>query len=170
VVVSGEGKKARPIAQLSVEKGIGKDGSTRYGISEVKERGDTTDFLNNPALPAIQEYVQELDNVYGGLRFVSDLKALGMKQLPKNPMELLNLFDGFRARSQLAKAFGSEQEGFKLVRDELIKLNNGSQYTTGNEDAVAGLIDQAVKNVLNPRQRANGGMIERQSTDSRKYL
>jgi hypothetical protein len=170
VIVSGEGKKARPIAQLSVEKGIGKDGSTRYGISEVKERGDTTDFLNNPALPAIQEYVQELDNVYGGLRFVSDLKALGMKQLPKNPMELLNLFDGFRARSQLAKAFGSEQEGFKLVRDELIKLNNGSQYTTGNEDAVAGLIDQAVKNVLNPRQRANGGMIERQSTDSRKYL
>jgi hypothetical protein len=170
VIVSGEGKKARPIAQLSVEKGIGKDGSTRYGISEVKERGDTTDFLNNPALPAIQEYVQELDNVYGGLRFVSDLKALGMKQLPKNPMELLNLFDGFRARSQLAKAFGSEQEGFKLVRDELIKLNNGSQYTTGNEDAVAGLIDQAVKNVLNPQQRANGGMIERQSTDSRKYL
>jgi hypothetical protein len=170
VIVSGEGKKARPIAQLSVEKGIGKDGSTRYGISEVKERGDTTDFLNNPALPAIQEYVQELDNVYGGLRFVSDLKALGMKQLPKNPMELLTLFDGFSARSQLAKAFGSEQEGFKLVRDELIKLNNGSQYTTGNEDAVAGLIDQAVKNVLNPRQRANGGMIERQSTDSRKYL
>jgi hypothetical protein len=170
VIVSGEGKKARPIAQLSVEKGIGKDGSTRYGISEVKERGDTTDFLNNPALPAIQEYVQELDNVYGGLRFVSDLKALGMKQLPKNPMELLNLFDGFRARSQLAKAFGSEQEGFKLVRDELIKLNNGSQYTTGNEDAVAGLIDQAVKNVLNPRQRATGGMIERQSTDDRKYL
>jgi hypothetical protein len=170
VIVSGEGKKARPIAQLSVEKGIGKDGSTRYGISEVKERGDTTDFLNNPALPAIQEYVQELDNVYGGLRFVSDLKALGMKQLPKNPMELLTLFDGFSARSQLAKAFGSEQEGFKLVRDELIKLNNGSQYTTGNEDAVAGLIDQAVKNVLNPRQRANGGMIERQSTDDRKYL
>ena len=170
VIVSGEGKKARPVAQISVEKGVGKDGSTRYGISEIKERGDTTDFLNNPALPAIQEYVQELDNVYGGLRFVSDLKALGMKQLPKNPMELLTLFDGSRARSQLAKAFGSEQEGFGLVRDELIRLNNGSQYTTGNEDAVAGLIDQAVQNVLNPRQRATGGMIERQSTDNRRYL
>jgi hypothetical protein len=170
VIVSGEGKKARPVAQISVEKGKGKDGSTRYGITEIKERGDTDDFLNNPALPAIQEYVQSLDSTYDGLQFVSDLKKLGMKQLPKNPMGLLDLFDGFRARSQLAKAFGSEQEGFKLVRDELIKLNNGSQYTTGNEDDVAGLIDQAVQNVLNPRQRANGGMVERQSTDSRKYL
>jgi hypothetical protein len=170
VIVSGEGKKARPIAQLSVEKGVGKDGSTRYGISEIKERGDTTDFLNNPALPAIQEYVQELDNVYGGLRFVSDLKLLGMKQLPKNPMELLTMGVGFKDRQSLAKAFGSEQEGLGFVKDELIKLNNGSQYTTGNEDAVAGLINQAVQNVLNPRQRANGGMIERQSTDSRKYL
>jgi hypothetical protein len=170
VIVSGEGKKARPIAQLSVEKGVGKDGSTRYGISEIKERGDTTDFLNNPALPAIQEYVQELDNVYGGLRFVSDLKALGMKQLPKNPMELLTMGVGFKDRQSLAKAFGSEQEGLGFVKDELIKLNNGSQYTTGNEDAVAGLINQAVQNVLNPRQRATGGMIERQSTDSRKYL
>jgi hypothetical protein len=170
VIVTGEGSKARPAAQLTLETGVGKDGAPQNAISEIKTVGNTTNFKDSPALPAIQQYVQSLDKQYGGIQFVDQLKGLGMKQLPKNPMRLLELFDGFRARSQLAKAFGSEQEGFKLVRDELIKLNNGSQYTTGNEDAVAGLIDQAVKNVLNPRQRANGGMIERQSTDSRKYL
>ena len=161
VIVSGEGKKARPIAQLSVEKGLGKDGSTRYGISEIKEKGDTTDFLNNPALPAIQEYVQELDNVYGGLRFVSDLKALGMKQLPKNPMELFTMGAAFKDRAPLAEKFGTEQAGMAAVRDEVIKLNNGSQYTTGNEDSVAELVRQATRNVLTPQQRAFGGMIER---------
>jgi hypothetical protein len=171
LMVTAEGKTARPVAQISVEKtGRDRDGKGIYSIVDIKEKGNTNRFETNEALPAIQEYVQSLDNAYGGIDYILDVDKLGMKQLPKNPMELLNLFDGFRTRSQLAKAFGSEQEGFKLVRDELIKLNNGSQYTTGNEDAVAGLIDQAVKNVLNPRQRANGGMIERQSTDSRKYL
>ena len=171
LMVTAEGKTARPVAQISVEKtGRYSFGKGIYSIVDIKEKGNTNRFETNEALPAIQEYVQSLDNAYGGIDYILDADKLGMKQLPKNPMELLNLFDGFRARSQLAKAFGSEQEGFKLVRDELIKLNNGSQYTTGNEDAVAGLIDQAVMNVLNPRQRANGGMIERQSTDSRKYL
>jgi hypothetical protein len=177
VIVTGEGKTARPAAQFAVEQKMNRgslDGVPfeipKTSITEIKTAGNGTDFKNSPALPAIQQYVQSLDKQYGGLQFVDQLGGLGMKQLPKNPMELLNLFDGFRARSQLAKAFGSEQEGFKLVRDELIKINNGSQYTTGNEDEVAGLIDQAVRNVLAPRQRANGGMVERQSTDGRKYL
>jgi hypothetical protein len=177
VIVTGEGKQARPAAQFSVENTVQKGSNNgvpfeipKVAITEIKTVGNGTDFANSPALPAIQQYVQSLDKQYGGIQFVDQLKGLGMKQLPKNPMRLLELFDGFRARSQLAKAFGSEQEGFKLVRDELIKINNGSQYTTGNEDDVAGLIDQAVSNVLSPRQRANGGMIERQSTDSRKYL
>ena len=170
VIVTGEGKTARPIAQISVERGVGKDGSPQYGISEIKERGDTTDFLNNPALPAIQQYVQELDNVYDGLRFVSDLKALGMKQLPKNPNEFLTIGIGFKDRAPLAQKFGTEREGLSAVRDEVIRLNNGSQYTTGNEDAVADLIRTATRNVLTPQQRATGGMIERQSTDNRKYL
>jgi hypothetical protein len=171
LMVTGEGKTARPVVQISVEKtGRGKDGAGIYSIVDIKERHDTSNFKTNPALPAIQEYVQSLDNVYGGIDYILDVDKLGMKKLPKEPMELLTLFDGSRVRSQLAKAFGSEKEGFELVRDELIKLNNGSQYTTGNEDAVAGLINQAVQNVLNPRQRANGGMIERQSTDNRRYL
>lgn len=171
VIVSGEGKKARPIAQLSVEKGIGKDGSTRYGISEVKERGDTNDFLNNPALPAIQEYVQHLDNVVDGLRFVNDLKLLGMTQLPPNPMKLLDIGVGFKDRAPLAKAFGTERAGLEAVRNEAIKMNNGSQYTTGDEDDVAELLQRAIKTVLTPpQQRAKGGMVERQSTDNRKYL
>jgi hypothetical protein len=177
VIVTGEGSKARPAAQISVENTVQKGSNNgvpfeipKVAITEIKTVGNTTNFADSPALPAIQQYVQALDKQYGGIQFVDQLKGLGMKQLPKNPMRLLELFDGFRARSQLAKAFGSEQEGFKLVRDELIKINNGSQYTTGNEDDVAGLIDQAVRNVLNPQQRATGGMIERQSTDNRRYL
>jgi hypothetical protein len=161
ILVTGEGKTARPVAQISVEKGVAKDGSPRYGISEIKEKGDTNDFLNNPALPAIQEYVQFLDSTYDGLGFVSELKALGMKQLPKNPNEFLTIGVGFKDRAPLAQKFGTEREGLSAVRDEVIRLNNGSQYTTGNEDDVAALIRQATRNVLTPQQRAFGGMIER---------
>ena len=145
VIVTGEGSKARPVAQISVEKGVAKDGSLRYGISEIKEKGDTTDFLTNPALPAIQQYVQSLDSTHGGLRFVSDLKALGMKELPKSMDSAMR-----------AKAIG---------------LNNGSQYVIGDDNAVRDLLDRAAGGGLyKPQQRAAGGMIERQSTDSRKYL
>jgi hypothetical protein len=131
LVVTGEGKTARPVVQISVEKtGRDRNGNSLHSIVDIKEKGDTSNFETNTALPAIQEYVQSLDNLYGGIDYILDVDKLGLTKLPKNPMELLTLFDGSRARSQLAKAFGSEQEGFELVRNELIKLNNGSQYTS----------------------------------------
>jgi uncharacterized protein YlzI (FlbEa/FlbD family) len=69
----------------------------------------------------------------------------------------------------LAQAFGTEKEGLQVVRDEAVKLNNGSKYIVGNEDDVSELLHQAVRNVL-PQQKAHGGMIERQPTDNRRYL
>tara|TARA_R110000868_G_scaffold114821_1_gene307244 strand:- start:4251 stop:7085 length:2835 start_codon:yes stop_codon:yes gene_type:complete len=171
IIVTGEGNKARPVAQISVEKVKRKNGSAGYNITEIKEKGDTNDFLNNPALPAIQEYVQSLDNTYGGLQFVSDLGKLGMTQLPKNPMELFNPTIGAALKFPLEKAFGSEAAGLAAVKDEAIRLNNGSQYVIDNKDDVFNLLNRALGNVLTPpQQRATGGMIERQSADNRRYL
>ena len=171
LIVTGEGKTARPVAQISVEKtGRDRDGNSLHSIVDIKEKGNTSNFKTNPALPAIQEYVQSLDNLFGGIDYILDVDKLGLSKMSKNPMDLLNMGVGFNSRKPLAEKFGSEQAGLAAVRDELIKLNNGSQYTAGNLDDVAALVRQATSNVLAPQQRANGGMIERQSTDNRRYL
>lgn len=178
VIITGQGKRARPVAQFAVDKLYDKDGNFKgHTLYEIKEAGNTRDFANNPNLPAIQEYVQRLDKTYGGLAFVDQLSNLGMTQLPKNQgiaAELLNptqKFAGFSAmRRPLEKTFGSEAAGLAAVRDEAIRLNNGSQYTINNKDDVADLLRRALGNVLTPQQRATGGMIERQSTDTQKYL
>ena len=94
-----------------------------------------------------------------------------MSTIPTNPMELFNPTIGAALKFPLEKAFGSEAAGLAAVRNEAIRLNNGSQYTINNEDDVADLLNRALGNVLTPpQQRAKGGMIERQSTDNRRYL
>ena len=171
LIVTGEGKTARPVAQISVEKtGRDRNGNSLHSIVDIKEKGNTRNFETNPALPAIQEYVQSLDNLFGGIDYILDVDKLGLSKMSKNPMDLLNMGVGFNSRKPLAEKFGSEQAGLAAVRDELMRLNNGSQYTAGNLDDVAALVRQATSNVLAPQQRATGGMIERQSTDNRKYL
>jgi len=136
----------------------------KMSITEIKGVHDKTNLINEPYLKQIQDEIQSME-----LDDVENLDGIGMKRLPENPMQLLDLFDGFRARAPLAQAFGTEQAGFKAVRDEVLRLNKGSQFTIGNEDDVSNLLHQAVRNVL-PQQKAHGGMIERQPTDNRRYL
>jgi hypothetical protein len=140
-----------------------------FSITEIKGTNNRTDLTDAPYLKQIQKQIKDLDSQLN-LQDVSDLDSIGMKQLPKEPMELLTMGVGYGVRLPLEKAFGSERAGLDAVRSEAIRLNNGSQYTTGNEDDVADLLRRALGNVLTPQQRATGGMIERQSTDTRKYL
>jgi hypothetical protein len=188
IMVTGEGKQARPVAQFAVaDSGAGFEPSKRFSISEVKEKGNTADFANNPALPAIQEYIQFLEKSYGGLDYVDDLKGLRMTQLPEYPMQLLDLFNPtVQQRRMLEKRFGSEEEGFRVVRDKAVELNNGSRFMTGSEDAVANSLEQAMQLVAGPKEnlarriqmnlfgppkeKATGGMIERQPNDNRRYM
>jgi len=187
-MVTGEGKQARPVAQFAVaDSGAGFEPSKRFSISEIKEKGNTADFANNPALPAIQEYIQFLEKSYGGLDYVDDLKGLRMTQLPEYPMQLLDLFNPtVQQRRMLEKTYGSELEGFTAVRDKAVELNNGSRFMTGSEDAVANSLEQAMQLVAGPKEnlarriqmnlfglpkeKATGGMIERQPNDNRRYM
>jgi len=152
VIVTGEGKTARPVAQFAVEDVLYKDGSRAYSITEIKTAGNTREFEDYSGLPAIQEYVQHLDKTYGGIRYVDQLGKLGMQKLVKGVRDP-QLFD-----VQLE------------ISNETIRLNNGSQYI--NKDDFDKLNRQAYKNVFDAyaQQRAKGGMIERQSTDNRRYL
>jgi hypothetical protein len=183
VIVSGEGKQARPAAQFSVETRMQRGSNNgvpfeipKASITEIKTAGNTRNFQgqdHRASLPAIQQYVQALDKQYGGLDFVDQLSELGMIQLPKNARELLTLGRASPADTEaIVKAFGSEQTGMALVKKEVINLNNGSQYVAGNADDIAELVRNATRKVLaqEAQQRANGGMIERQSTDNRRYL
>ena len=185
VIVSGEGKQARPAAQFAVEEKMQRGSNNgvpfeipKVSITEIKTAGNTRDFEgkeHRASLPAIQQYVQALDKQYGGVAFVDQLSELGMTQLPKRiSMELLNMYGLSSQRPfanmELRAMFGSDEEGLKAVKNEMMKLNNGSQYAVGNKDDVAALIRQATRNVLALQQRATGGMIERQSTDNRRYL
>ena len=152
-------KKARPIAQISVEK-IGKnlDGSPTYSITDIKEKGDTENFLTNPALSAIQEQVKLLDNAYGGFKGVHALDKLGMAQIPKSTPKWLS------DSVPLTQTFGF----FKGVREEAIRLNGGSQYVIGRQKDATSLIQQAYENLFGPLGGlANGGMVERQVSTAR---
>jgi len=187
VIVTGEGKQARPVAQFAIADSGPSYDTKRFSITEVKEKGNTKDFANNPALPAIQEYIQYLDKTYGGLDYVDDLKGLRMTQLPEYPMQLLDLFNPtVQQRRMLKNKYGSEENGFRAVRDKAVDLNNGSRFMTGNEDAVANSLEQAMQLLVGPKEtlarriqmnlfglpkeKATGGMIERQPNDNRRYL
>jgi len=187
VIVTGEGKQARPVAQFAIADSGPSYDTKRFSITEVKEKGNTKDFANNPALPAIQQYVQYLDKTYGGLDYVDDLKGLRMTQLPEYPMQLLDLFNPtVQQRRMLENKYGSEENGFRAVRDKAVDLNNGSRFMTGNEDAVANSLEQAMQLLVGPKEtlarriqmnlfglpkeKALGGMIERQPNDNRRYL
>jgi len=187
VIVTGEGKQARPVAQFAIADNGPSYDTKRFSITEIKEKGNTADFANNPALPAIQEYIQYLDKTYGGLDYVDNLKGLRMTQLPEYPMQLLDLFNPtVQQRRMLENKYGSEENGFRAVRDKAVDLNNGSRFMTGNEDAVANSLEQAMQLLVGPKEtlarriqmnlfglpkeKATGGMIERQPNDNRRYL
>jgi hypothetical protein len=178
LILTNEGKKARPVAQISVYK-------TKYNeylIKDIAGKDNSYDFANNPALPAIQEYVKELDYIYGGFKEVDYLKELGMMRIPEEPMKLLNLITESpnyttSSKESLGKLYdigGAGTKGMSIglgkVAEEAVRLNEKSFLLVGNEDTLSELLQQALKNVTTPQKRAKGGFMERESNDNRKYL
>lgn len=62
----------------------------------------------------------------------------------------------------------ASERDYDDFRTAIQGVNGGSKYLTKDQD-VDSLIQQALDS-LAPQQRAKGGMIERQSTDNRRYL
>ena len=170
LLVTNEGKKARPVAQISVEARLPRTKNEYYIISEIAGKNNSHDFADNPALPAIQEYVQNLDSVYGGFEDVANLKKLGMVQIPKDPIILGGLIYGPERMTLLKTLYGDKAKGLNKVADEAVTLNKGSSLVVGNEGTLGELLQQALQNLTMPRQQAQGGFMERQSNDNRKYL
>ena len=177
LLVTNEGKKARPVAQISVEARLPRTKNEYYIISEIAGKNNSYDFADNPALPAIQEYVKNLDSVYGGFEDVANLKKLGMVQIPKDPLLLGGLIYDFLDPTSITALYDKSNKvgnglakGYSKVADEAVKLNKGSSLVVGDEDTMSELLQQALKNVITSQSRAQGGFMERQSNDNRKYL
>ena len=191
VIVTGQGKQARPTAQFAVETRMfrGLNNGVPYEIPKVfitesKTKGNTIDFedvLDRDELRAVQEYVQKLDSAYGGLGYVDKLDRLNMEQLPFSRPATFNLIP-----------YDPVKINFSNIRKEAIRLNNNSQYLINGKDRTAkegklrfdrdlfgpttkteDLLNKAITNLKispDPLQRAKGGMVERQSTDNRRYM
>lgn len=195
-MLTNDGKKARPVAQVSVES-RGTRGSSKevHNIVDIAGKNNSYDFANNPALPAIQEHVKDLDYIYGGLEDIAYLKELGMMRIPRDSQQpagviefgvsanmrhvenLLSSTTDAKTHDQLLKhmtllktLYGDKAEGLRRVVDEAVKLNEKSSLLVGNEDTMSKLLQQALQNVITPQKRATGGFMERQSNDNRKYL
>ena len=162
VIVTGS-KNARPVAQISVEEiGKGLNGNPTYSITDVKEKGDTENFLTNPALPAIQEQIKLLEKQYGGFRGIHALDKLGMTEIPKSSPVWLSKYLPLSQALDLTKSF-------KEIRNEAIRLNDGSQYVIGKQSDTNNLLEQATESLFGPQHRATGGMVERQPSTA-KYI
>jgi hypothetical protein len=173
-------KKARPLAQITFSRlpptkaQLEADPSAgdRFSITEMLGKDNSADFSQSPALPALQQYVKELDR-QNGLAFVANLDKIDMKEI-----STANLIKGAKQLSERRQRYqpGISPEDYMAATQRdimdfetaIYKLNGGSKYITKDQDMDA-LIQEALDR-LAPQQRATGGMIERQSTDSRKYL
>lgn len=172
--------RARPMAQLTLSQinptsmQLAKDpgAKVRFSVTELKGKGNSTDFENNPALPAIQQHIRNLDRQYD-LRYVADLKSLGMKELDPGDLvtgagKLSTLRNRFRPGITAEEYEAAARPDLADLQAAIRELNDGSKYVTKDRDTKA-LVEEALK-LLAPQQRATGGMIERQSTDNRRYL
>ena len=85
---------------------------------------------------------------------------------------MLDLFNPpFKRMNLLRELYGGTQvNSLHKVADEAAKLNKGSYFVVGNEDTMSELLQQALQNLTTPQPRAQGGFMERQSNDNRKYL
>ena len=195
IVLTNDGKKARPVAQVSVQSKGTRGYNEVHDIVDIAGRNNSYDFANNPALPAIQEHVKDLDHLYGGLREISHLKQLGMRQIPRDRQQPAGVIeigmsanmrrvedllssttdakkhDQFLRHMTLLKTlYGDKAEGLRKVVEEAVRLNEKSSLLVGNGDTLSELLQQALKNVTTPQKRAKGGFMERESNDNRKYL
>ena len=173
-------KKARPLAQITFSRlpptkaQLEADPSAgdRFSITEMLGKDNSADFSQSPALPALQQYVKELDR-QNGLAFVANLDKIDMKEI-----STANLIKGAKQLSERRQRYqpGISPEDYMAATQRdimdfetaIYKINGGSKYITKDQDMDA-LVQEALDR-LAPQQRATGGMIERQSTDSRKYL
>jgi hypothetical protein len=173
-------KKARPLAQITfsrlppTKKQLEADPSAgdRFSITEMLGKDNSADFSQNPALPAIQQYVKSLDR-QNGLAFVANLDKINMKELStadllKGAKELSDRRQRYQPGISPEDYMAATQRDIIDFETALYELNGGSKYLTKDQD-MNSLVQQTLDR-LAPQQRANGGMIERQSTDNRRYL
>lgn len=147
-------------------------------ITEIKGVNNQANLEDSPYLKQIQQRIKSLDAQFG-LQSVDNLDGINMTQMPLSKPPSFNL-----------PSYDPTKLDFSKIREEAVRLNEGSQYVVGGNDKplkkstnsmlLGGdpfgpsktevLFNQAIENLLKPQQRATGGMIERQSTDTRRYL
>ena len=131
----------------------------RTEITEIKGVNNETDLTGAPYLKQIQQRIKDLDS-RGDLQNVDNLDGIGMTDLAAS----------LWGHPAIADRPGIGRSGMQAISEEMSRLNGGSRFIENDKTAIDSIIKQATDNVLGPQQRATGGMIERQSTDSRKYL
>jgi hypothetical protein len=173
-------EKARPMAQITftrlppTKRQLEADPSAddRFSITELLGKDNSKDFSKNPALPAIQQYIKLLDRRHD-LRFMTNLNEIGMKELSiedtmRGAKELSNRRQRYTPGIDPEEYRAASDRDFNDFKTAVQSINGGSKYLTKDQD-VDLLIQQALER-LAPQQRAKGGMVERQSTDNRRYM
>jgi hypothetical protein len=133
-------------------------------ITEIKGVNNKADLKDAPYLKQIQQRVKDLDSA-NMLTSVDNLDGIRMVDLDEYLPALSML-----SKSSFGRPLSTEQES--QISAFMKNLNNGSRYVDKNEGKnIFNEADRMLRPSFHPpQQRANGGMIERQSTDSRKYL
>ena len=173
-------EKARPMAQITftrlppTKRQLEADPSAddRFSITELLGKDNSKDFSKNPALPAIQQYIKLLDRRHD-LRFMTNLNEIGMKELSiedtmRGAKELSDRRQRYKPGVDPGEYLAASERDFNDFKTAIQGVNGGSKYLTKDQD-VDLLIQQALERLV-PQQRATGGMIERQSTDNRRYM
>ena len=173
-------EKARPMAQITftrlppTKRQLEADPSAddRFSITELLGKDNSKDFSKNSALPAIQQYIKLLDRRHD-LRFMTNLNEIGMKELSiedtmRGAKELSDRRQRYKPGVDPGEYLAASERDFNDFKTAIQGVNGGSKYLTKDQD-VDLLIQQALERLV-PQQRATGGMIERQSTDNRRYM
>jgi hypothetical protein len=128
-------------------------------ITEIKGTNNKVDLIDEPYIKQLQNRIKFLDST-NGLESVENLDGIGMTGLASK----------LYGHSAIANRPPLTRTDSQAVYQEMLRLNQGSQYIEDSPSLVDSVVRQAVDNVLGPEKRATGGMIERQSTDNRRYL
>jgi hypothetical protein len=133
-------------------------------ITEIKGVNNQADLKDAPYLKQIQQRVKDLDSA-NMLTSVDNLDGIRMVDLDEYLPALSML-----SKSSFGRPLSIEQESQLSVF--MKNLNNGSRYVDKNEGKnIFNEADRMLRPSFHPpQQRATGGMIERQSTDNRRYL
>lgn len=152
-----------------------------YRITEIKGFNNDPDLTRSPHLAAVQNYIKQLDKE-GNLQGVSNLKGINM--MDRDGLDIYNaLVERYAALPQgahkpfleqvEARASNNSYKGtfttlLEQTRALIDQKNGGSRYIV-REDGPR-LLKEALDEVFSPLEKANGGMVERRTDDSRKYL